>query len=118
LLFAISPPGYFFFSDVFSLPQGKLLSYFGIIPKGHVLDLPNAALGACFYLQQLFFGGFPALVAVSFATSVFLAYQLTFVLGDLCILCWTTHVINTTLFVKTVVPLFLGEKQDSKKKTA
>uniref|UniRef100_A0A7S1BEW5 Uncharacterized protein n=1 Tax=Corethron hystrix TaxID=216773 RepID=A0A7S1BEW5_9STRA len=28
-------------SSTFNLPQGKLLSYFGIVPSGHLLDVPN-----------------------------------------------------------------------------
>ena len=36
-------------SKVFKSKYGKMLSLFGIIPKGHVLDQPNAALGIIFY---------------------------------------------------------------------
>jgi uncharacterized membrane protein len=104
---------------VFTLPEGKLVSYFGIIPKGHVLDVPNAVLGSLFYLQQLVMGGMPDLVlnpvmvSFAFCTSIFLAYQLTFVLGDLCLLCWSTHVINATLFYKIVVPILTGSDKKS-----
>ena len=95
-------------SKTFSLPQGKLLSYFNIIPHDHVLDVPNALLGLCYYIVVIilensrlfhFWEGFTlALVILSFMTSVYLAYTLT-VLNELCILCWTTHVINTTMLV-------------------
>lgn len=102
-------------STVFSLPQGKLLSYFGLVPHGHMLDLPNAMYGAIFYLQQLVWGRMPLLVVGAFVTSVYLAYQLTFVLGDLCILCWSTHVINTTLFAYAVLlPLLSKFRSPSK----
>lgn len=97
-------------SKVFTLPQGKLLSYFGIVPKDHILDVPNALLGALFYLQQLLFGCIPIFVTLSMCTSIYLAYQLTFVLGDLCVLCWSTHIINTIVFVKVVVPLLTGKE--------
>ena len=95
-------------SKVFTLPQGKLLSYFGIIPRGHVLDVPNAMLGVFFYAQQLLLPVLPStlnklIVSAAFASTVFLAIQLTFVLGDLCILCWSTHIINSIFFYQTVI---------------
>lgn len=90
-------------SNVFALPQGRLLSYFGLVPEHSRLDLPNAALGVAHYLVLLLIRDnnnallqavVQGLVAVSFATTVFLAYTLTFVVPELCLLCWTTHVIN------------------------
>jgi hypothetical protein len=42
-----------FYSNVFQLPEGRMLSYFGIVPEGSLLDVPNAALGA--YLETLLF---------------------------------------------------------------
>jgi uncharacterized membrane protein len=38
------------------------------------------------------------MIVMAFASTIFLAYQLTFVLFELCILCWSTHVINTYNF--------------------
>ena len=32
-------------SNVFQLPEGRMLTYFGIVPEGSLLDVPNAALG-------------------------------------------------------------------------
>jgi vitamin-K-epoxide reductase (warfarin-sensitive) len=92
-------------SRTFSLPQGRMLSFFGILPKGHVLDVPNALLGSLYYTYQLLLG-IPVsslepltkmMTMAAFASTVFLAYQLTFVVYELCILCWTTHVINATM---------------------
>ena len=34
-----------YYSNVFQLPEGRMLSYFGIVPEGSILDVPNAALG-------------------------------------------------------------------------
>ena len=97
-------------SKTFSLPQGKLLSYFGIIPHDHILDVPNALLGLCYYTILIILENgntsifhyaesmMMGLVVISFMTSVYLAYTLT-VLNELCVLCWTTHVINTALLV-------------------
>jgi uncharacterized membrane protein len=97
-------------SKVFGLPVGHLLSYLKLVPKGSVLDLPNAALGVLHYTYLLLVapaaeaagsGGNRALrlltsvaVASAFASTVYLAYQLTFVVHDLCVLCWSVHVIN------------------------
>eukprot|EP00339_Tiarina_fusa_P008251 CAMPEP_0116998542 /NCGR_PEP_ID=MMETSP0472-20121206/1575_1 /TAXON_ID=693140 ORGANISM="Tiarina fusus, Strain LIS" /NCGR_SAMPLE_ID=MMETSP0472 /ASSEMBLY_ACC=CAM_ASM_000603 /LENGTH=90 /DNA_ID=CAMNT_0004697721 /DNA_START=39 /DNA_END=308 /DNA_ORIENTATION=+ len=36
-------------SAVFQLPEGRMLSYFGIVPDGHMLDVPNAVLGVLYY---------------------------------------------------------------------
>jgi vitamin-K-epoxide reductase (warfarin-sensitive) len=87
------------------MPVGKMLSYFGIVPAGHFLDVPNAALGILYYLWQLFLGSSPyvpaeltqVITGAAFLSSVFLAYQLTFVIVELCVLCWSTHVINSIL---------------------
>ena len=91
-------------SNVFTLPEGRMLSYFGIVPEHSVLDLPNAALGFIHYtflltlrpVMPMYITYF--MIVMAFASTVFLAYQLTFVLFELCILCWTTHVINTYNF--------------------
>ena len=32
-------------SKVFQLPEGRMLTYFGIVSEGSLLDVPNAALG-------------------------------------------------------------------------
>jgi uncharacterized membrane protein len=102
-------------SAVFALPQGRMLSYFGLIPEKHALDLPNAALGVLYYaalLSGLLFEPILSLaVATAWASTVFLAYELTFVVPELCVLCWSTHVINTTLFYKH----FFGERKAKEK---
>ena len=86
------------------------MSYAGLVEKGSTLDLPNAALGVLYYTWHLLLTPIAPLrpltmmaTAGAMASSIWLAYQLTFVLGDLCILCWSTHVINTLLFIKFVV---------------
>ena len=94
-------------SAVFALPEGRMVSYLGIVPKGSILDIPNGLLGVLFYAYRLFLADiFPPLTqvatALSFMSSVFLAYKLFFVLGDLCVLCLSIHVINTLLMVHMV----------------
>ena len=102
-------------STVFTLPQGRLLSFLGFLPEGHILDVPNAALGVLYYPYILFLSHYlpsfltRTIVSVAFASSVFLAYQLTFVIYELCVLCWSTHIVNTLLFLQFVVrPILMG----------
>ena len=93
-------------SRTFMLPQGKLLSYFGIVPNGHFLDIPNAVLGLAYYLSILILeltGVFSSetkllLAFLGFSSSVYLAYVLL-MLNEFCVLCWTTHAINFTLLL-------------------
>lgn len=94
-------------SAVFALPVGKMLSYFGIVPKDSLLDVPNAALGILYYTWHLLLSPYDQLqpltdffTVAAFGSSVFLAYQLTFVIAELCVLCWSTHVINSILLYR------------------
>ena len=136
-----------------------MLTFFGIVPEGSILDVPNAALGMycslqhisppvlCAYLTQiellcifsvcsfyntlqhnivpyralglvyysywLFIGPLlPSALTVcissmAMASSVFLAIKLV-ILKELCLLCWSTHVINSRLFWSAVANLVLG----------
>jgi hypothetical protein len=94
-------------SETFMRPQGKMASYFGLVPKDSALDLPNAAFGVVYYTYRLVLAQNAALATISmalttaaFVSTVWLAYQLTVILGDLCVLCWSIHVINTKLFLQ------------------
>mmetsp|Transcript_59150 Transcript_59150/g.70578 ORF Transcript_59150/g.70578 Transcript_59150/m.70578 type:complete len:154 (-) Transcript_59150:35-496(-) len=107
-------------SQVFQLPQGRLLSYIGLIPEEHALDVPNAALGFCFYLLMLAseIVTIPAMVIqlavlMAFSSSVFLAYILA-TIRELCVLCLTTHVINSCLLY---IYILRGGKGAGKEKT-
>ena len=110
-------------SAVFSLPEGKMLSYFGIVPEGHILDIPNGILGMIFYLYtiigyvmrktktnvgndgggtiMLLFAPMMNLVicSLAIASSAFLARKL-YILRELCVVCVTTHIINMTLWIR------------------
>ena len=84
-------------SKVFKSKYGKMLSLFGIIPKGHVLDQPNAALGIIFYgcafilpfLRKIPLGLRVTIMlaasALSCAVSCYLGYVLAVILKDFCI---------------------------------
>jgi len=98
-------------SKVFSSAQGKILSYWGLVPKGSALDLPNAVFGACFYLAILamevvfkrssVFGTtlmlFSSVVGALF--SAYLAKILIFDLKDLCLICTGTYVCTATIMI-------------------
>ena len=89
-------------SNVFQLPEGRMLSYFGLVTAGSALDVPNAALGFTYYaLWLMFLPSFPKglrffVASMAMSSSVFLAAKLL-ILKELCILCWSTHIINARL---------------------
>mmetsp|Transcript_34965 Transcript_34965/g.64281 ORF Transcript_34965/g.64281 Transcript_34965/m.64281 type:complete len:177 (-) Transcript_34965:325-855(-) len=108
-------------SAVFSLPEGKMMSYFGIVPEGHALDVPNGVLGMLFYtysyiryfnkkrsptaIAVLFTPSINAIICtLAIASSVFLARKL-FILRELCVVCVSTHIINTTLMIRAILEL-------------
>ena len=84
-------------SKVFKSKYGKMLSLFGIVPKGHVLDQPNAALGIVFYVctfilplmrkipQGVRATAMLAASTLSCAVSCYLGYVLAVILKDFCI---------------------------------
>jgi hypothetical protein len=76
----------------------------------HVLNL---ALGLLFYSYWLFLmPTLPNVLTVivssmAMASSVFLAIKLV-MLNELCILCWSTHAINSRIFWSVMANLVLG----------
>ena len=115
-------------SATFALPEGRMLSYFGLVAEKSALDVPNALLGALYYAYVILYSmGVTASVfplgltffanCVAMASSVFLAYKLL-VLKKLCLLCWTTHVLNFSLIVYYGRKLFASKGKNAKKKAA
>lgn len=120
-------------SAVFSLPEGKMLSFFGLVPIGHALDIPNGVLGMLFYLytimrffiirkknQQrggifILFGSPISLLisSLAIASSIFLGRKL-YIIREFCIVCLSTHILNTTLWIRAMMELgqSSSEKQD------
>ena len=92
-----------------------MLSKLGLLPKGHPLDLPNAAFGLLFYICALAHWNFSFLsrsirafvmliaALVAAASSAWLAYALTYVLRDVCVVCVSTYVVNTAILVSAIV---------------
>ena len=109
-------------STVFSLPEGKMLSYFHILPQGHIFDIPNGILGMMYYLFTISYcitGGWQrkkldddatflfntinlGISSFALAASIFLGTRL-YIIQELCIVCVTTHIINVTLWVRAVL---------------
>ena len=96
-------------TKVFKSEQGHMLSYFGLVPHGHALDVPNAIIGICFYLFALVLPwcvnvdaglrrGLMKLAAVAAAvSSAWLATVLHYVLHDFCVVCVSTYVVNAVI---------------------
>lgn len=94
-------------SKVFSSRWGRgfgLLQYF--IDKDNPLNQPNSVLGIIFYTLQMGLGLSLSRKAalflvfsswVSMAGSLYLAAILAFVLGDFCMVCVSTYVVNFAL---------------------
>lgn len=101
-----------------------MLSYFNLVPQGSPLDVPNAVLGAVYYTYIILFEVLvlPLPLGLTFfatcmamASSIFLACKLI-ILKKLCLLCWTTHVLNFLLIVHYGGRLIFGDKGKGKVK--
>lgn len=101
-------------TPVFTSKYGKLLSYFELVPEGHIFDLPNAGFGLLFYGAALIHDRIPG-ISHSFAaysmaaaavgaaaTSVYLGWVLTTQLQDFCIVCASTYVVNLIMLMMAV----------------
>ena len=84
-----------------------MLSYFGLVPKDSVLDIPNGILGLIFYAYVLIRGNLKesnlilldrrvnaVICTLAMASSLFLARKL-YIIKEICVVCLTTHLINT-----------------------
>merc|ERR1712238_305818 len=93
------------------------------LPEGHFFDVPNAALGLVYYLFIFLREQYKAIYRVdgqnlrmltvlvsstAMSSSVFLAIKLL-QLGELCLLCWTTHLLNVLLLTHFVVAMVKGD---------
>ncbi|KAJ7984487.1 hypothetical protein DPEC_G00355330 [Dallia pectoralis] len=99
-------------SKVFTSRWGRgfgLLEFF--IAKDSVLNQPNSVLGIIFYTLQLTLGQSVSsraaflLVCFSWASvagSLYLAYVLAFILGDFCMICVSTYVVNFLLLLSNL----------------
>jgi len=115
-------------SKVFSSEQGKIWSYFGLIPKDSLLDVPNAVYGMAFYvliivLDQAFSKSALAvkimLLAAVFGCmlSLYLAYVLKFVLQDFCIVCVSSYLCNIVVLFGAISRYNLGTAAEKQSKS-
>ncbi|DBA05011.1 TPA: hypothetical protein N0F65_007013 [Lagenidium giganteum] len=99
-------------SRVMTSAQGKMLSYYGVVPAGSMLDVSNAALGVLAYglfvmyplVRSLpnFQYAYLFAAIISVVISAYLAYVLAFVLRDFCLVCVTSYVINAALLWNSI----------------
>ncbi|XP_035520987.1 vitamin K epoxide reductase complex subunit 1 [Morone saxatilis] len=94
-------------SKVFTSRWGRgfgLVQFF--VPKDSPLNQPNSVLGIIFYTLQMGLGLSLSKKAamflvfsswVSVAGSLYLAFILAFVLGDFCMVCVSTYIVNFVL---------------------
>lgn len=95
-----------------------MLSFFGLVPHGSILDIANGYLGIAFYALSLtrYLTGIPRggllshlfhptvnliITTLAFSSSIFLARKL-YMIKEICVVCITTHIINTTIFYRSV----------------
>lgn len=89
--------GPFSCTKVFSSEFGSVTQYFGL-PK-----VSNAVLGMVFYLTEVLCAWSPTLMlllsSMSLVATAGLAFILTVILHDLCVVCCSIYVVNITTFV-------------------
>ena len=97
-----------------------MLSLFHIVPKGHVLDVPNAALGLVFYVCTILLPYLKCIsrknrallmflaATLSGIVCVYLASILAFVLKDFCIVCASTYVVNALVWFQSMRDFYHG----------
>ena len=105
-----------------------MLSFFGLVPKGHAFDIPNGVLGMLFYtyvflrsvdkyprgMSILFTSTFNLIISsLAISSSVFLGRKL-YIIQELCIVCVSTHIINTTAWIRAIREAF-GSSQKTEK---
>jgi uncharacterized membrane protein len=92
--------------------SGRLLSFFSIVPRDSILDISNAFIGFIYYAIVLSLEQTMAVSSLgshrlwliftliinclAMSVSIYLAIKLIY-LREICILCWTTHVLNFLL---------------------
>ena len=92
-----------------------ILSLFPKVTKGSAFDIPNGVLGMLFYTYVLLRCNImkssslflldrrinAVICSLALASSIFLARKL-YMIKEICIVCLSTHVINTTIFLRAM----------------
>ncbi len=98
-----------------SLLTHIILSLFPKVTKGSAFDIPNGILGMLFYTYVLLRCNImkssslflldrrinAVICSLALASSIFLARKL-YMIKEICIVCLSTHVINTTIFLRAM----------------
>ncbi|GBG32985.1 Vitamin K epoxide reductase complex subunit 1-like protein 1 [Hondaea fermentalgiana] len=101
-------------ATVLTSSHAHILSHWGIVPRGHVLDLSLATAGILLYSTYLLAISIPfsfplrehlfLAAAVSGACfSVYLLYVIKYILHDFCIVCTSFHVCNFFMLVLAIL---------------
>ena len=99
-----------------------MLSFFGLVPKGSALDIPNGILGMLFYIYVFIKHNMRSsnlilldkrvnvvVCSLALASSVFLGRKL-WIIKEICVVCLTTHIINTTVFCRAILEVMSNGK--------
>mmetsp|Transcript_31278 Transcript_31278/g.51791 ORF Transcript_31278/g.51791 Transcript_31278/m.51791 type:complete len:161 (+) Transcript_31278:21-503(+) len=99
---------------VFKSSYSHVMSHWGLVPKGHPLDLSLAVVGMILYGAYFVAGGplwyviparatlFLSVASVGAAFSCYLLYVLKFILGDFCIVCTGFHCVNFSMLALAI----------------
>jgi vitamin-K-epoxide reductase (warfarin-sensitive) len=119
-------------SKVFLSEYGKIFSSLGVIPKDSALDQPNACYGILFYSIVSSVGALAHVDKISTSLakdillicatssvllSAYLSYILAEVLQDVCVVCFSTYVVNFLLFYMCSANALCNEEADDAKCT-
>ena len=99
---------------VFSSEYAHPVSHWGLVPKGHALDLSLAVIGlalySAYFLAACLWDVFPfrkpvflSVASAGAAFSCYLLYVLKFVLGDFCIVRTGFHTVNFCMLAVAVL---------------
>ena len=107
--------------EIIRKEREEVLSSLSIVPNGHLLDVPNAFLGLLYYttifiIEQFLYHQITfldmkvitvTLNSLAMSSSIYLAYKLIMI-KELCLLCWTTHLLNLLLLFHYGKRLFVS----------
>merc|ERR1712032_476693 len=94
---------------VFTSPWAHILSHWGLVERGDLLDLSLPQLAIPYFLVLMFYPVarrkslhastlYLAIGVAAICFNVYLACVLKFILKEFCIICASTYVINGTCF--------------------
>ena len=95
-------------AEVFKSSYAHVLSHWGVVPRGHPLDLSLALAGLTLYSAYFYAGGlwnhipyrqyvFITVASAGACFSCYLLYVLKVILQDFCIVCTSFHVVNFSM---------------------